>query len=167
MRAVDDGVRVHLERIAGSADTPIRSRCAALPRLNDVRELVNEEPTALGAFGGEASAREEDVFTDRERFGADRASRGCRDVVRVNAHARELDTEHSLERLAERTWKRRTGAERACRAVDLGGLRVDLSAIDGVPQDRVRAAIRGGAQGSRGGCSLTTEHDGVKIVREQ
>ena len=74
----------------------------AFSLLNDVRQLVCQEPTALGCLRSVFTLRKCDVRPQCERPCLDRASHACRRSVRVQADAAQIDSEARLEEGARR-----------------------------------------------------------------
>jgi hypothetical protein len=75
-----------------------------------MRQLVREERSSRAGVRGKQAHREEDVFADRERLGAERACGLCGHGVGMDAHPRQLDTEIALHCATHRLRKQLAGS---------------------------------------------------------
>ena len=113
-------IRRALQRIVDIAQ-PRRRGLACAVLLDDVGQLMGEEPQTLLRFGTIASFPKDDMRADRVGPRADGPGGGGRPVVSVQAHVAEIAAEPRLHKGADGWFQRQTGRAQHflndCRAV--------------------------------------------------
>lgn len=84
------GLIARLELRRSLVRCSLESRHAGFGLLDDVRQLVSEKAASSRGARAKRAGFEEDVATDRERFGSYRPGQKCRAPVGVQAHVAEI-----------------------------------------------------------------------------